>query len=175
MYDLQGRELATFLQRLLAYLLDSLFSTVPLVVFVVSLGFSLIIIVGGEDVGDSGQNNGLTYTILAVMMVSLVLWVGYFVWWLIVLRQGQTPGKQIAGIHVIRVDGSPSGCGFTFLREVFIKGMLGALLSGITGGIYWVVDDLWPLWDVNRQALHGKMMNTVVVQNPRGHSERSEE
>ena len=132
MYDLQGRELATFLQRLLAYLLDSLFSTVPLVVFVVSLGFSLIIIVGGEDVGDSGQNNGLTYTILAVMMVSLVLWVGYFVWWLIVLRQGQTPGKQIAGIHVIRVDGSPSGCGFTFLREVFIKGMLGALLSGIT-------------------------------------------
>ena len=175
MYDLQGRELATFLQRFSAYLLDSLFSTVPLVVFLVSLGVSLFFSFGDEDVRDSGRNDGVFYAVFAVMVVSLVLSVGYLVWWLIALRQGQTPGKQIAGIRVIRVDGSPSGWGFTFLREVVIKGMLGALLSGITGGIYWVVDHLWPLWDANRQALHDKMMNTVVVQNPRQHSERSHE
>lgn len=125
MYDLQGRELATFLQRFSAYLLDSLFSTVPLAVFLVSLGVSLFFSFEGEDVGDSGRNDGVFYAVFAVMVVSLILSVGYLVWWLIALRQGQTPGKQIAGILVIRVDGSPSGWGFTFLREVVIKGMLG--------------------------------------------------
>ncbi len=112
MYDLQGRELATFLQRFVAALLDSLFSTVSLVVFLVSLGVSLFFIVGGEDVGDSGRNNGVLYAVFAVMVVSLVLSVGYLVLWLFALRQGQTPGKQIAGIRAIQANGSPSGWGF---------------------------------------------------------------
>ena len=114
--------MATFLQRFSAYLLDSLFSTVPLVVFLVSLGVSLFFSFGDEDVRDSGRNDGVFYAVFAVMVVSLVLSVGYLVWWLIALRQGQTPGKQIVGIRVIRVDGSPSGWGFTFLREVVIRG-----------------------------------------------------
>ena len=59
MYDLQGRELATFLQRFSAYLLDSLFSTVPLVVFLVFLAFLC-----------SSVSGMRMYAILAETMVS---------------------------------------------------------------------------------------------------------
>ena len=38
-------------------------------------------------------------------------------------------------------------------------------LSGITGGIFYAVNYLWPLWDKDRQALHDKMAETLVVMN----------
>ena len=35
----------------------------------------------------------------------------------------------------------------------------------MTGGIYFVVDHLLPLWDKDRQAVHDKMIGTLVVQD----------
>ena len=64
-------------------------------------------------------------------------------------------------------NGEPSGWGYTFLREFVIKGLLGGFLSGMTGGIYFAAAHLWPLWDRDRQALHDKMIGTLVVQNRR--------
>ncbi len=50
------------------------------------------------------------------------------------------------------------------MREVVLKWMVGSCLGLVTFGIYCVVDYLWPLWDRNRQALHDKMAETLVVQ-----------
>ena len=87
--------------------------------------------------------------------------------WLFALRRGHTPGKRLVGIRVIKDNGEPSGWGYTFLREFVIKGLLGGFLSGMTGGIYFAAAHLWPLWDRDRQALHDKMIGTLVVQNRR--------
>ena len=124
MEERHGYQLASFLQRLLAAILDS-------------------------------------------VLFLLLLGIGYAIWWLIVLGRAQTPGKQLAGIMVIRDTGEPCTWGYMFLREFVIKGLVGGFLSGITAGIYFAVDSLWPLFDDDRQTLHDKMVNTLVVQKPR--------
>ncbi len=160
--------LATFLQRLLASILDHLLFGLPLLVFGIALFWTLFISVNymsSDSVPLENGNETLRNVLTGVLLASVLIMAGYVIWWLFALRGGQTPGKQLAGIRVIKSDGSPSGWGFTFLREFIIKGMLGGFLSSITGGIYWVVDHLWTLFDGNSQALHDKMMNTLVVQS----------
>ena len=94
-----------------------------------------------------------------------IILLGYIVWWLIALGNGQTPGKQIVGIRVIKDDGSPSNWGYTFLREFVIKMLLVGFISDMTFGIARLVDYLWPLWDraEKMQTLHDKMLGTIVV------------
>ena len=150
--------LATFLQRLTAFLIDALFTNLPTIVGVASLVLALIV----------GTDNGTAFAaLLAVALASVAVVLGYFVWWLFALRRGQTPGKRVVGIRVIRDDGSPSDWGYTFVREFVIKFLVGGVLSGMTGGIYWMVDHLWPLFDENLQTLHDKMVSTIVVQDER--------
>ena len=153
--------LATFLQRLLAYILDTVMFSLPLSAGAGLLAAALIIAFSGDD----PAFGGLVAALLVLSAVGFLLAAGYVIWWLVTLKNGQTPGKQLVGIRVVRENGEPSGWGYTFLREFVIKGLLGGVLSSITGGIYTVVDHLWPLWDPKRQALHDKMVNTIVVQN----------
>ena len=160
-----GWVLATFLQRLAAYAIDKVFSGLPLAVFTIALVFSLIIAVS-DDSEPLGDNSGsLVWVLIVIMLGNLAVFAVYVVWWLFTLRRGQTPGKQLVGIRVIKSSGELSGWGYTFLRELVIKGLVGGFLSGMTAGIYWVVDHLWPLFDSDRQALHDKMVDTLVVQD----------
>jgi uncharacterized RDD family membrane protein YckC len=100
--------------------------------------------------------------LLDIVLFFLTLVIGYLIWWLIVLGRGQTPGKQLLGLRVVRVDGSPSDWGWTFLREFGVK----FFLAGIIGSIVpfaGIIDSLWAFWDKDRQAVHDKIMKTVVV------------
>ncbi|WP_419921182.1 RDD family protein [Candidatus Poriferisodalis sp.] len=66
---------------------------------------------------------------VAIVTLSYVSWyivIVYFVWWLIELARGQTPGKQIFGLVAVKSDGARFGWGRMFIREVFKQ-------------IYWVV------------------------------------
>ena len=154
----EGWVLATFLQRLAAYFIDAVLSDLPIVVGVAAFVTALIV----------GTDNSTPFAaLMAVALVSLATVLAYFVWWLFALRRGQTPGKQTVGIRVIREDGTPSNWGYTFVREFVIKFLVGNVLSGMTGGIYFIVDHLWPLFDDNSQALHDKMVGTIVVQDHR--------
>ena len=96
-----------------------------------------------------------------------ILMICFIVWWLFALRNGQTPGKQIVGIRVIRNDGESSSWGYTFLREFVIKVLVGGLLSIQTIGVLPLVDCLWPLWDRSKkmQTLHDKLLGTIVVRS----------
>ena len=110
------------------------------------------------------------------LLAMWIAWVGYTAWGVFVLRRGQTPGKQIVGVRAIKGDGSPSGWGYTFLREFVIKFLLsysgywalGYLGLGIFALMPFVlVDYLWPLWDRagKMQTLHDKLLGTIVVRN----------
>ena len=96
------------------------------------------------------------------VLLGLVLFIGYLIWWLIVLGRSQTPGKQIVGIQVVKDTGEPVGWGYMFLREFVVKFLLGGFLSGFAG-IYFVVDHIWPLFDDDKQTIHDKMVSTLVV------------
>jgi uncharacterized RDD family membrane protein YckC len=122
--------------------------------------------------GDNGVRlAGLGKRLLALILDGILVWltliIGYLIWWLIVLKKGQTPRKQIAGIWVIKDDGRNSGWGATFVREFLIKSILMYLFAIITLGIVGLLNLLWPLWDKDNQALHDKIAGTYVVQGPR--------
>lgn len=191
--------LASYGQRVGAWLLDLVGFTLPLILLIVGV---LLLFVGlllvtheavsevstidpttgktvvkervsesvtefaGSEISDETADT-LLIIIIAVAVALSVVFVGYIIWWLFALRRGQTPGKQIVGIRVIRDDGSPSGWGYTFLREFVIKFLLVGFLTEATFGIARLVDYLWPLWDraEKMQTLHDKLLGTIVVRN----------
>ncbi len=116
----------------------------------------------GFSVATFGQRFGAY--LLDVILIVLTLFIGYLIWWLIVLGRGQTPGKQIVGIQVIRDNGEASEWGYTFLREFVIKGLLVGLIASFTLYIFWLIDGLWAAWDKDKQTLHDKIIGTLVVQ-----------
>ena len=107
-------------------------------------------------------------TVLITTAVLMGL-AGYFWWWFASLKMGQTPGKQLVGIKVARVNDQRVGLAFMFLREFILKALLLGALAYFSFGLTFVVDSLWPLWDRSglKQALHDKMLGTVVVESIR--------
>lgn len=69
-------------------------------------------------------------------------------WW-----GGQTPGKRILGIRVIRLDGKAIN-----LWDAF--GRYGGYGAGFATGLLGFVQIYW---DPNRQAIHDKISATVVI------------
>jgi uncharacterized RDD family membrane protein YckC len=92
---------------------------------------------------------------IAAGLVGLLVSASYEVFFL--RRSGATPGKKILGISVRLRDraGPPpmktilGRTGFIFLMSLVSMGSL--------------LDDLWPLWDEKKQALHDKVVATNVV------------
>jgi uncharacterized RDD family membrane protein YckC len=73
-------------------------------------------------------------------------------------ERGQTLGKRVAGIRTRKLDGvSPLGTGRALGRYAVV-----ALVATFLGPLI-LVDYLWPLWDDRNQALHDKVVDSVVV------------
>lgn len=135
--------------RLGASLLDALIALVVVYVpvllaaFIVSAGDrSAIAMVAGVVVGLSG----------------FLVW-AYFTF-LNVKRTGQSLGKKILGIKVVRTNGSPASVG----RIFWLRNIANALISAIPilGAVYGLVDLLF-IFTESRQCLHDKLADTIVV------------
>jgi uncharacterized RDD family membrane protein YckC len=71
--------------------------------------------------------------------------------------RGQTVGKMVLRIRTRSEIGGPLGIGPAVLRYAMVFVL--TLLCGIPA----LVDAAWPLWDKRRQALHDKVVRSVVV------------
>ena len=78
-------------------------------------------LVGPRGVKLAGLGQRFIARLLDIILFFLTLVIGYIVWWLIALGKGQTPGKQVIGIRVMKTDGTPSHWGWTFLREFVVN------------------------------------------------------
>ena len=163
-----GYPLATWLQRLIAHVIDRV---IVVTILLVSLFGMAVGLASGATQGGMGDGDRLPlierpfagdwgWGLVAVAAFAFLI---YAMWFLAALGRGQTPGKQIVGVRVIRANGEPSDWGRTFVREVVIEWIVVSALSAMTGGIFYVVNYVWPLWDKDRQALHDKMVETLVV------------
>ena len=158
--------LASYGQRVGAWALDFVASIlIKFVLIVVALALILRVALSGLDSVFEVPDRPIMGMAIAVAVIGTGM--GYIAWWLFALGRGQTPGKQIVGIRVIKDNGEPSGWGYTFLREFVVKFLLIGFLTQVTFGIAWLVDYLWPLWDraEKMQTLHDKMLGTIVVRN----------
>lgn len=72
---------------------------------------------------------------------------------LISLWNGQTIGKKLMNIRVIKTDGWEVGGGYAFIRAIC------KILSSIPLGLGY----FWMLWDENSQTWHDKLAGTYVV------------
>jgi uncharacterized RDD family membrane protein YckC len=83
---------------------------------------------------------------LAIVAYSVVFWT-----W-----RGQTPGKMVMNIKILRGDGSNITIGYALLRYL---GYIACFLMLGTGF-------LWIAFDSRKQGIHDKIADTVVVKLP---------
>ena len=98
---------------------------------------------------------------LVPFLIGLVYAGGFLRW------RGATPGKMVCGLQVrLRERPGPLPWG-TVLTRWLMQNLGSAVavvpLVGLLGWVYSLLDDLWPLWDGQRQALHDKAARTNVV------------
>lgn len=97
------------------------------------------------------------YSFLLVLIIWVIVWlmeiayfIGFWVW------RGQTPGKMVMGIKVIRTDSSPITLPYALLRY------LGYIILAMTLFIGFI----WIAFDSHKQGIHDKIADTYVVKLP---------
>ena len=114
------------------------------------------------------QPDALSGPILQIGLTMLVLNLVYEIAFL--TRTGATPGKRIVGISVrLRDKPGPPTLDAVLKRTAVKQGgdIVGLVpVLGFFGSLFSMVDVLWPLWDVKKQAIHDKAAGTNVVVGP---------
>ncbi len=106
--------------------------------------------------------------LLESLLYTVTLAIGWYIWLAFTAKDSQTPAKKLLNIYVLDVEtGQPITAGRVWVREVLVKQLLSALASAVIG-VAWLIDGLWVFFDRNRQALHDKIVQTVVVHAPNG-------
>jgi uncharacterized RDD family membrane protein YckC len=157
----ERRALASWGRRVIAYLLDAIIIgvVVTLLIVIITGASGGVGFLGGDATGYGALLLGLLFSTLIATAVAL-----FYAPFYMARTNGQTLGKQLMGIRVVRADGRPVDFLWSVWREVVVKAFLFAGLGGsITFGLAWLVDGLWPLWDDENRALHDLIVNSRVV------------
>ncbi len=162
-----GQPFAEFGDRLLAYLLDYL------IIFAVTIlpsmaGFLALFIWWFNEIQTAttaGTRPNVGLFLLGMLGLSAVLFVlqfgvTYFYFVTYQLRRGQTVGKRVMKLKAVdALSGAPMG-----LPAARKRWIISLLMSFIT--VAHLLDDLWMLWDPQKQTVHDKVAATVVVKVP---------
>ena len=130
-------ELAGLIDRLAANLIDSFLLILPMMII------AIVLTSAGQSLPDQ-----------LVRFVFLAIPVAYH-WYFLTRRNGQSPGKFVLGIRVIKTDGSAIGDVDACIRAI------GYNVSAMLFGLGFV----WAFFDANNQSWHDKMARTYVVRN----------
>ena len=118
-------ELASLGNRVVAALVDG---------FIISIITGVLSRFGGPGLGLS-------------FVISLA-----YTWYFLTRQNGQTPGKSLMNIRVVKKDGTPIDDATAIVRYI------GYYVSCII-----VIGILWAFWDDKKQGWHDKVANTLVV------------
>ncbi|RPI61301.1 MAG: RDD family protein [Lysobacterales bacterium] len=146
----EDQELAGRLVRLLAFVLDGIIASVMIYLpaFVVGAATGSF-----EQSGNQLDADSLTLPI-AVGVIGAIAWAWITI--LLVARHGQTMGKRLLEIRVVRSDGSQASLG----RIFWLRNVVNALLGIIP--LYSIIDALL-IFGVRRQCIHDLIADTIVV------------
>lgn len=140
---------ASYGKRVAAWLIDVLCISI-LSAVTVGLGTALIF-------SDSLRTLG----IVLLFVVSPVTIIGFGLWNSVVRQghTGQTIGKSVMKTKLVSTEtGDPIGSG-----SAFVRGLVAWALNSITGGIFFIVDLLFPIFDRNGQRVIDKMLKLQVT------------
>lgn len=147
--DLGGRaRLARPMDRLQAQVVDGFLGAISLVVGMI-LGLGVQSVFGRED---------LPYAFTVCMVGAFVaLWTYQL---FLLGRSGQTLGKRMASVRIVRSDGSKPGFGRIFWLRTVLPTAIGFIPA--LGTIFGLVDVL-AIFGQSRQCIHDTFADTVVV------------
>ncbi|MGV1008972.1 MAG: RDD family protein [Dermatophilaceae bacterium] len=121
------------------------------------------------SVDQAALQDQLTRYLVPLTLISVAVSVVYDTYFLV--RSGATPGKRVLGITVRRrLRPGPLTVLEALKRQVIQQGcnLLSLVPVGsLIGLVLQPLDVLWLLWDRQRQALHDKMADTLVVRTPK--------
>ena len=100
---------------------------------------------------DNIVGNGDVHYVVIVFIISAIYFFQYLP------SSGQTPGKSIMGIQVIKTNGEIPTVTDTFFRN---------LVGYFIGTLFVMIGFIWVLFDPRKQAWHDKLANTYVVNMP---------
>lgn len=147
-------ELSGWWRRVGASVVDSLLLFIPITIFVEAAGL-------GPDAAPDDYSLSANLDLVG-MTLYLVASSVYFMWTMSAWN-GQTVGKRVTGIRVVREDGTPVTAAFAFNRQTLVIGILFGWLAILLLYIPTFLNYLWPLWDDKHQALHDKIVKSRVV------------
>jgi uncharacterized RDD family membrane protein YckC len=152
--------LAGWWSRVGAQLLDLLVVWVP-------GGILLAVLLVPAASADDGSGAQRAWLIAAIVASFLVMAAHLFYAPLLMRRagrrNGQTFGKQVTGIRVIRADGEPMSFSQAALRQIIYKSFGSIVASTFVPLFPWILNYLWPTWDEQHRALHDLAADTRVV------------
>lgn len=130
--------------RLAAVLIDALLPLLPQIVLL-PVGAAM----GSASLVRAGGVLGWA-AVIALFVVDVVL----------LARFGQTIGKRVMGLRIVRTSGARAGAS----RLVFVRTLLPALITVIpfVGWIFGLVDTLM-IFTSERRTLHDRMADTIVI------------
>jgi uncharacterized RDD family membrane protein YckC len=133
--------------RLGASILDS---------FIFMVMVYLPFVVGAMITGANGDPEDPTAILggLVIALVGLVIWC--WITFRSVARTGQSIGKKMVSIKVVRSDGSPASLG----RIIWLRNILNTVISIIPA--YGIIDSLF-IFSESRQCLHDQIADTIVI------------
>ena len=131
--DMSALEIASAFQRLVAWLVDVMIGW--LIVFVsaavAGLGFYSLL---RPDPGEFNEGWwGVAVFVLAVATVAVAMVSWYLFLLCMVAKHGQTPGKRLLKIRIVKVDGHDLGVRGMFVREIACKSLILGVGSSVLG------------------------------------------
>lgn len=158
-----AHELADYWQRAAAAVVDFVIKAV---------GAFLILLAAGSALGVGFLSSDFNFGVVAFIVGMIILVLCFALASLLyeplymAATDGKTIGKQLTGCRVVRVNGQRMDFAWSLLREVVVKWLaIGMVGNSITFGLPLAsaADNLWPLWDDERRALHDLAVQTRVV------------
>jgi uncharacterized RDD family membrane protein YckC len=149
--------------RVGAALFDLMVISVPAVVLAV-------VLFGGVGAAFTADDGFGIVTLILGLIVYVSLLVAALILYAPLLmrrpgeRNGQTWGKQLLGIRVVRTNGVAMDFTHSAIREALVKGLGLGFASSIIPVIPYLLDALWPLWDDEHRAIHDMVVDTRVVE-----------
>jgi uncharacterized RDD family membrane protein YckC len=168
-YAQQATDLVTATRgsRFLAFLVD----LSPVLVMGIIGGIMAAVMAPGMLTGHfDPQGAGLASFGLFFLVLGIFA-IGWTIWNIVLLyKYGQTVGKKVLGIRVVRMDGSRvSFARFFFLRGLAIA-IIGAIVGGIGGAMHFrfagnivTLADYLMIFGAARLCLHDRIADTQVV------------
>jgi uncharacterized RDD family membrane protein YckC len=155
-------ELAGRFIRLVAYIVD-------LLIIGLAVGLPVGITAGfaapSRGIGGGAGGSHVPFAMRDFFgLAGLIAFIALIVWIIVTIRfvhlHGQTIGKRILGIKVVRKNGSRASLGRIFWLRNIVNGLPGMI--PFFGDLYLLADHL-VIFGEARQCLHDKIADTIVV------------